>query len=76
MVDLNFNPPLFPNLEVELVLVGWTSTKLGDYLNLSPIAISERMRGKREFKLEEMLAISDLFKKPINVLFSKEYVKG
>lgn len=70
-----FNPPKFPNLEVQLTLVGWTYKQLGDFLGLQANAISERMRGKTEFKLTEMTKVSDLFNKPINILFSEVYVK-
>lgn len=72
---VEFNPPTYPNLEVELALVGWKYKQFGDFLGLNPNAISERMRGKTEFKLEEMSKTSNLFNKPINVLFSNVYVK-
>lgn len=73
---IKFNPPEFPNLEVQLTLVGWSYTDFGNFLGLQPNAISERMRGKTEFKLTEMAKTSELFSKPINVLFSRTYVKG
>ena len=71
-----FNPPLYPKLEVELTLAGWSASKFGDYLGLTPVAISERLRGKREFKLEEMLMTSELFNKSVNELFVKNNEKG
>lgn len=73
--EVVFNPPTYPNLEVQLALVGWSYKNYGDFLGLNANAISERMRGKTEFKLSEMSKTSILFDKPINELFANEYVK-
>lgn len=71
MEDLKFNPPLYPNLEVELTLVGWVKRDLANYLDINDDAMSKRMRGVIEFKLDEIVKISKLFNKPIEFLFFK-----
>lgn len=76
MGTVEFNPPMFPNLEVELTLAGWTYRQYAQFLSLTDVAVSERMRGKREFKLDEMLKTSKLFNKSVEELFTKSNVKG
>ena len=71
-----FNPPVYPQLEVELTLVGWSYRDLGNYLNISDDAISKKMRGITEFKLDEVRVISTLFNKSIEYLFMKNNVNG
>lgn len=71
-----FNPPVYPHLEVELTLVGWSYRDLGNYLNISDDAISKKMRGITEFKLDEVCVISTLFNKSIEYLFMKNNVNG
>lgn len=67
--------PVYPNLEVELVLAGWTYSKFAEFLGLSPMLVSNRMRGETEFKLEEMRNTAKFFNKSIEELFLKSNVK-
>lgn len=71
VTEQTFNPPIFPNLEVSLTLVGWNYSNLGAYLGLSNDGISKRMRGILEFKLDELVKVAALFNKPIEWLFYK-----
>lgn len=71
MNKTEFNPPLYPNLEVELTLVGWSYRDLGKYLGLNDDAISKRMRGVVEFKLPEIKKCTQLFNKTVEYLFYK-----
>lgn len=67
----DFKKPLYPNLEATLASVGWSYTDLGKYLGLSPVTVSDRMRGVSEFKLPEVVKITQLFNKPFEWLFIK-----
>lgn len=71
MNKTEFKPPLYPNLEVELTLVGWSQRDLGKYLGLNDDAISKRMRGVIEFKLDEITNCAKLFNKTVEWLFHK-----
>lgn len=76
MSDVIFNPPTYPNLAKEMARTGLSQTEFARYLGISPMSVSERMRGKTEFKFEEMLKTSKLFDKSIEELFAKNHVKG
>lgn len=66
-----FNSPVYPNLEVSLVLVGWSYRDLAKYLKISEDSMSKKMRGLSRFKLEECVKVAELFNKPVEHIFSK-----
>lgn len=71
MNSIEFKKPLYPNLEVELALVGWSQRDLANYLGVSNDSISKKMRGAIEFKLDEVVKTSQLFNKSVEHLFFK-----
>lgn len=71
VTEQTFNPPVYPNLEVCLALVGWNYTNLASYLGLNNDTMSKRMRGVSEFKLDEVVKVAALFDKSIEWLFCK-----
>lgn len=62
--------PAYPNLEAELSKIGWSYKKLGDFLGISSMAISRRMRRETDFSLAEIMKICEFFKKDVGYIFN------
>lgn len=60
---------MYKNLEAELTRNGYTQKDLSELLKLNISTISDKMNGKREFKLKECKAISVWLKSSIDYLF-------
>lgn len=71
MNGVEFKKPLYPNLEVELALVGWSYRDLSKYIGVSDDQMSKKMRGVIEFKLDEVVRTAQLFNKSVEHLFFK-----
>jgi len=53
----------FPNLSILMASVGMSKKDLAKIIDKAPSAITQKMSGSRDFKLTEIEAISEHFKK-------------
>lgn len=53
----------FPNLSILMASVSMTKKQLAEIIKKAPSAITEKLSGKRDFKLTEMETITLYFKK-------------
>ena len=61
---------IFYNLEAEIIRAGLKKSQVASMAGLSPSAFSERLKGGRQFKLEEMETI----KNAVNPELTLEYL--
>jgi transcriptional regulator with XRE-family HTH domain len=52
---------MFPNLIAEMARKGITQTDICKCINKNKSTVSEKMNGKREFKISEIIKIKDTF---------------
>lgn len=70
MCKENLIKPKYPNLEGEIVKQGYNKTSFSKAVNMTPNQLSNRMDGEIDFRLEEVLTISDVLGKEIRYLFA------
>jgi hypothetical protein len=69
----------FPNLSILMASIGMSKKDLAKIIKKAPSAITEKLSGKTEFKLTEIEAITEHFKKvfperdlPIKYIFCRK----
>ena len=70
MCKENLVKPKYPNLEGEIAKQGYNKTSFSKAINMTPNQLSNRMDGEIDFRLEEVLTISDVLGKEIRYLFT------
>ena len=72
MTKENYKKPLFTNLESEMAKQGLNITTLSNLIGMTTNQLSNRLRGVIEFRLNELIKVSEVMDKEINYLFSKQ----
>lgn len=62
---------IYPNIAAEMGRCRFTQKELATRLGISNISLHYRLYGKVEWKLDEMIKLSNIFGKDINYLISK-----
>lgn len=63
---------MYKNLEAELTRNSYTQNDISKLLNISVSTVSDKMNGKREFKLIECKKLSKWLNASIDYLFKEE----
>lgn len=63
---------MYKNLEAELTRNGYTQNDVSKLLNISVSTVSDKMNGKREFKLIECKKLATWLNASIDYLFKEE----
>ena len=62
--------PKYPNLEGEIAKQGYNKTSFSRAIDMTPNQLSNRLDGEIDFRLNEILNISDVLGKDIRYLFT------
>jgi len=62
--------PKYPNLEGEIAKQGYNKTSFSREIDMTPNQLSNRLDGEIDFRLNEILNISDVLGKDIRYLFT------
>lgn len=71
MCKENLAKLIYPNLEAEIARQGYNKTSFSKAINMTPNQLSNRLDGEIDFRLEEVLVISNVLNKDIRYLFAR-----
>ena len=71
MCKENLTKPIYPNLEAEIARQGYNKKSFSKVIGMTPNQLSNRLDGEIDFRLEEVLVISDVLNKDIRYLFAR-----